>query len=102
MIRLVNDYAQEQTQENTPTRRRFVFANMKRVNKVNILKSMSDFIAIGAKQVTQSRTTGQHFQPTIAHDSESKAKIEPFVNEHVTEFQSAFYVFSKMNQSMKW
>ena len=47
MIRLINDYAQKQTQMNTPARRRSVFANMKPVNNVDILKLMSVLIAMG-------------------------------------------------------
>ena len=53
-------------------------------------------IHLVSHSVPQSRTTGQDFQPTIAHGSESEAKIEQFVNELVTEFQVAFYSFKNV------
>ena len=120
IIRLINEYAAERKQQNTPARRRSVFGNLKPVTKSELLKLLSVLIAMGFNKRPSikdywstfpadytpwyhkmfARDRFEAIYHTMLHasetGSESKAKIEPFMNELIGKFQAAFYPFENV------
>lgn len=119
----VNDYAKLKSQRNNPPRRRSVYADWVQTDREEMLRFMAVLIVIGMNkrprvrdyfrktpaywytpwmyQIFPSRDRFLALYHTMLHTgdaaSQSKEKIEPFLNLVISKSQEAFYPFKELS-----